>query len=171
MAYEEGKRKANWTVIMVHLELQINRLRISVQILTQSKKKEIHQENKSAYNPGGVSAVFEENTTGPQATKSNAKSGSSGNTAAGVASGAAAGAGLAGVAASSGNSKQSSNDKSSSKGVYDISDAQGKDIPRNEIDHSSYKTPVPDWDPRILLLVLPPHLAKFLLLRIMKNNL
>ena len=112
--------------------------------------------------------MFEENTTGPQATKSNAKSGSSGNTAAGVASGAA-GAGLAGVAASSGNSKQSSNDKSSSKGVYDISDAQGKDIPRNEIDHSSYKTPVPDWDPRILLLVLPPHLAKFLLLRIMKT--
>ena len=105
--------------------------------------------------------MFEENTTGPQATKSNAKSGSSGNT--------AAGAGLAGVAASSGNSKQSSNDKSSSKGVYDISDAQGKDIPRNEIDHSSYKTPVPDWDPRILLLVLPPHLAKFLLLRIMKT--
>ena len=125
------------------------------------EEKEIHQENKSAYNPGGVSAVFEENTTGPQATKSNAKSGSSGNT--------AAGAGLAGVAASSGNSKQSSNDKSSSKGVYDISDAQGKDIPRNEIDHSSYKTPVPDWDPRILLLVLPPHLAKFLLLRIMKT--
>ena len=39
LAYEEGKRKANWTVIMVHLELQINHLRISVQILTQSKKK------------------------------------------------------------------------------------------------------------------------------------
>ena len=36
LAYEEGKRKANWTVIMVHLELQINHLRISVQILTQS---------------------------------------------------------------------------------------------------------------------------------------
>ena len=39
LAYEEGKRKANWTVIMVHLELQINHLRISVQILTQSKKR------------------------------------------------------------------------------------------------------------------------------------
>ncbi|KAF6062571.1 hypothetical protein FOB64_005638 [Candida albicans] len=106
---------------------------------TVEKGGDLETVKNLAYEEGGVSAVFEENTTGPQATKSNAKSGSSGNTAAGVASGAAAGAGLAGVAASSGNAKQSSNDKSSSKGVYDISDAQGKDIPRNEIDHSSYK--------------------------------
>ena len=139
LAYEEGKKKGK-------LDGDNGAFGTSNQSSTNFssnsnpvEEKEIHQENKSAYNPGGVSAVFEENTTGPQATKSNAKSGSSGNTAAGVASGAAAGAGLAGVAASSGNSKQSSNDKSSSKGVYDISDAQGKDIPRNEIDHSSYK--------------------------------
>ena len=139
LAYEEGKKKGK-------LDGDNGAFGTSNQSSTNFssnsnpvEEKEIHQENKSAYNPGGVSAVFEENTTGPQATKSNAKSGSSGNTAAGVASGAAAGAGLAGVAASSGNAKQSSNDKSSSKGVYDISDAQGKDIPRNEIDHSSYK--------------------------------
>ena len=139
LAYEEGKKKGK-------LDGDNGAFGTSNQSSTNFssnsnpvEEKEIHQKNKSAYNPGGVSAVFEENTTGPQATKSNAKSGSSGNTAAGVASGAAAGAGLAGVAASSGNSKQSSNDKSSSKGVYDISDAQGKDIPRNEIDHSSYK--------------------------------
>lgn len=131
LAYEEGKKKGK-------LDGDNGAFGTSNQSSTNFssnsnpvEEKEIHQENKSAYNPGGVSAVFEENTTGPQATKSNAKSGSSGNT--------AAGAGLAGVAASSGNSKQSSNDKSSSKGVYDISDAQGKDIPRNEIDHSSYK--------------------------------
>ena len=139
LAYEEGKKKGK-------LDGDNGAFGTSNQSSTNFssnsnpvEEKEIHQKNKSAYNPGGVSAVFEENTTGPQATKSNAKSGSSGNTAAGVASGAAAGAGLAGVAASSGNAKQSSNDKSSSKGVYDISDAQGKDIPRNEIDHSSYK--------------------------------
>lgn len=140
LAYEEGKKKGK-------LDGDNGAFGTSNQSSTNFssnsnpvEEKEIHQENKSAYNPGGVSAVFEENTTGSQATKSNAKSGSSGNTAAGVASGGAAAAGLAGVAASSGNSKQSSNDKSSSKGVYDISDAQGKDIPRNEIDHSSYKS-------------------------------
>lgn len=154
LAYEEGKKKGK-------LDGDNGAFGTSNQSSTNFssnsnpvEEKEIHQENKSAYNPGGVSAVFEENTTGPQATKSNAKSGSSGNTAAGDRKwNAAAGAGLAGVAASSGNSKQSQTTSHHQKVSMTFLMHKEKIFQETKLITQAIKTPVPDWDPRILLLV------------------
>lgn len=133
LAYEEGKKKGKLAGDNGAFGTSKQSSKNSNSNSNPVEEKEIHEENKSAYNPGGVSSVFDGNSTSPQANKSNAKTGTSGSTAAGVATGA--GAGLTGVAASAGNAKLSSNDKPSSKDA----DVQRKDIPRNEVDHSSYK--------------------------------